>query len=131
MAALDLWIKDPSNPIGQRPTIGNCDGHDSNINNLEFTVALMAANVYMVCPPSQTTSTTQQCDQPKAKGGPIACQKPNFENRVMMHLRNKQVSKQKCTITMAELVGDISYLCLDLRTVSLDSPHRNLQTKEK
>ena len=99
------------NPIGAFPVLANCDGHDTNIRNLEFSIALRQHKVYATCPPSNTTSSTQQCDQPKSKGGPIVHQKDNFKEKVMRHLRSKQTLKNKCDLSMRELAGE-SDTCL-------------------
>ena len=111
-------MADPSTPVGKWPVLANCDGHDTNINNLEFSLALREKLIYATCPPSNTTSATQQCDQPKANGGPIAFQKTCFMDKLMKHLRWKQAEHGKCSISMSEVAGEInlttytSYACV-------------------
>lgn len=76
------WVEDPTNIIGQEPTLMMCDGHDTNVVNLPLLLAMRAAKVEGVVTPAHHTTVLQAAD---ASRGPIATIKTHALSLIERH----------------------------------------------
>jgi hypothetical protein len=49
-------IDDPNSQIGQKPTVINCDGHDSNVRNEELIELAEKNKINLWAPPAHTSA---------------------------------------------------------------------------
>ena len=115
-AFFKLQVECPHNQIGVKPTVINCDGHDSNTRNVEMRDDAIAADVFMMCPPSHTSAAThggtQQCDLGARVGGPIARFKAIF--RQLMRKQHRAAMETKArTVTFAEIAALVEKALLE------------------
>lgn len=77
-AAFEQWVEDDTNPIGERPTGGNFDGHDSNSYNRKLHKKMLDSKFLgAILPAHMTHDLLQQLD--KRKMGLISCFKEEFD----------------------------------------------------
>ena len=107
-AFFKLQVECPNIPLGQRPFVINCDGHDSNTRNQELREDAIKVDCFVACPPSHTSAAThggtQQCDLGASVGGPIARFKTIFRKLMRKQHRSAMNTKVR-TVTFPEIAA--------------------------